>query len=282
MLEDENISLKNKISELKERLNQIYSQSAIEASKSKAFESEFSLYLKACEHAQSERMEGIRLQQDATKFGLAVLTLVLTFAIYIFNIHILLGMLVLLGFGVISCGFMYLLLAGEIRIAKAREYCLELEAHFKRYRWSTQQNEALSLPVIPLWEEYGSKWERDLFAEGPYGKTATYAPFRISMTLTDLLAFVYLTYAYIAHRSELSWITMIIGCIAWVMAVTVQMLLVNTIINKVGRRLARGKETLEEYSKKGIDWQPDTWGNILRLFLALDIIFPKEIKKEKN
>ena len=48
MPEDENIALRNKIAEFKARLNQIYSQAAIDANKSKAFESEFSLYLKAC------------------------------------------------------------------------------------------------------------------------------------------------------------------------------------------------------------------------------------------
>ncbi|MGD0884757.1 MAG: hypothetical protein ABSA46_07785 [Thermodesulfovibrionales bacterium] len=282
MLENENISLRNKITELKERLNQIYSQSAIEANKSKAFESEFSLYVKACEHARSEGIEGIRLQHDATKFGLAVLTVVLAFTVYIFNLHILLGTLILLGFGVISCGFMYLLLSGEIRIARAKGYCLELEAYFKRHRWSAEQNEALTLPGIPLWEEYRSKWEKDFFAEGPYEKTAIYAPFRIAMTVTDLLAFVYLGYSFIAHRSELSWITMIIGCIIWIIAVTIQMLLVHAIINKVGRGLETGEERPEVYQKREIGWQLGTWGTILKLFLDLDIIFPKEIKKETH
>jgi hypothetical protein len=280
MLENENIALRNKITELKERLNQIYSQSAIEANKSKAFESEFSLYVKACEHARSEGVEGVRLQHDATKFGLAVLPVVLALTVYLFNLHILLGILVLLVFGVISCGFMYLLLSGEMRIARARGYCLELEAYFKRYRWSTEQNETLTLPGIPLWEEYRSKWEKDVFAEGPYEKTAIYAPFRIAMTLTDLLALVYLGYSFIAQRSELSWITMIVGGIAWIMAVTVQMLFVNAIINKVGRRLATDKERLEDHQKREIGWQPGTWGTLLKLFLGLDIIFPQEIKRE--
>jgi len=274
MFDDENIALKNKITELKERLNQIYSQSALEAGKSKAFESEFSLYAKACEHARSEQREGIRLQHDATKFGLALLTLFLAFTVYLFDIHILLGMLMLLGSGVISCGFMYMLLAGEIRITRAGEYCLELEAYFKRYRWATEQKEALALPGIPLWEEYRSTWGQDLFSEGPYGRTALYAPFRIAMTLTDLLAFVYLVYSFVAHRSELSWIIMIIGGIIWVMAVTVQMLFVHAILNKGDRKLAMGKEGTAECQKKETGLQPGTWGNILRLFLCLDIIFP--------
>ena len=233
------------------------------------------------EHARSEQTEGIRLQHDATKFGLAVLTLFLAFTVYLFTLHILLGMLMLLGSGIISCGFMYVLLAGEIRITRAGEYCLELEAYFKRYRWATEQKEALTLPGIPLWEEYRSRWGKDLFAEGPYGRTALYAPFRIAMTLTDLLAFVYLVYSFIAHRSELSWITMVIGCIAWGMAVAVQMLFVHAIINKGDRRLAMGKEGPAEYQEKETGRQPGAWSTILKLFLGLDILFPEEIKPEE-
>jgi hypothetical protein len=282
MLKDENIKLKNKIAELKERITQIYSQSAVDANKRRVFESEFSLYLKACEHARNERIEGIRLQHDVTKFGLAILTLFLVFTVYIINMHILFGMLIFLGFGFILCGFMYLLLTGEIRMLRAGEYCYGLEKYFKSYRWSketSEASEAVNLPSIPLWEEYRNKWEKDLFAEGPYEKTAVYAPFRVAMTLIDLSAFAYLIYTFIARRPEISWIVLIISCIVWVMAVTVQMLLVNGIINKVDRRLAIDKERPEGYQEEEIGRQPATWVIILKLFFNQDIIFPKEIKK---
>jgi hypothetical protein len=279
MIENENIMLKNKIAELKERLNQIYSQSAIDAGKSKAFESEFSLYLKACEPARNERMAGIRLQHDATKFGLALLTIGLAFTVYAFNVHIFLATLILLGFGFISCGFMYLLLAGEIQIQRAGDYCNELEAYFKHHRWSTEIYEVLNLARIPIWEEYRSKWDRDIFVKGPYRKTGVYAPFRIAITLTDMLALACLVYSFISHGAERSWSILISSCVVWIAAVTVQMLLVNTIINKVDRRPAAEEEKPEKYQKEEISWAPGTWVNILRLFLALDIIFPKEIRK---
>ena len=163
MLEDENIALRNKIAEFKERLNQIYSQAAIDANKSKAFESEFSLYLKACEHANKEGTDGFRLQHDATKFGLTILVVILAFTVYLFNMHIIFGMFVLLGFGFISCGLMYLILAGEIRITRAGEYCAKLEAYFKQYRWTSEHNASANLPEMPLWEEYRKKWGKDLF-----------------------------------------------------------------------------------------------------------------------
>jgi hypothetical protein len=281
MFEDENILLKNKIAELKERLNKIYSQSAIDANKSKAFESEFSLYLKACELARDERLNGMRLQHDVTKFGLAVLTAALAFSVYVFNMNILLYALILLGFGGISCGFLYVLLAGEIRIKRAGEYCIELEAYFKRYRWSTELNEALNLAKMPLWEEYRSKWDKDIFVKGPYRRTAVYAPFRIAITLTDALALVYLIHSFISHGAERSWIVLIISCMVWIAAVTIQMLFVNTVINKVDRRLAAEEERPEKYRKDEIRWDPGTWINILKLFFNLDILFPKEIKKSE-
>jgi hypothetical protein len=279
MLEDENIALRNKIAELKERLNQIYSQAAIDANKSKAFESEFSLYLKACEHASKEGMDGFRLQHDATKFGLAILVVILAFTVYLFNMHIIFGMFVLLGFGFISCGLMYLVLVGEIRITRAGEYCAGLGTYFKQYRWSSEHNASANLPEMPLWEEYRKKWGSDFFTYGLYEKTAIYAPLRIAMTLTDLLALVYLAHSFVVYRYEIAWIVMIISCLAWVMIVTIQVLLVDAIINKVEMRLEKEKEGLPGHQKETIVRQPGTWVNILKLFLNIDIIFPAEIRK---
>jgi hypothetical protein len=184
-----------------------------------------------------------------------------------------------LGFGFISCGLMYLILAGEIRITRAGKYCAELEAYFKQYRWSSEHNASANLPGMPLWEEYRKRWGNDPFTHGLYEKTAVYAPLRIAMTLTDLLAFVYLAHFFVVYRPEISWIVMIISFLAWVMAVTVQVLLVDAIINKVDMRLEKEKEGLQGYQKKTIGRQPGTWINILKLFLNIDIIFPTEIKK---
>ncbi len=277
MLEDENVALKNKIAELKERLNQIYSQAAIDANKSKSLEGEFSLYLKACEHASKEGTDGFRLQHDATKFGLAILVVILAFTVYLFNMHSVSGMFVFLGFGFISCGLMYLVLAGEIRITRAGEYCAGLEAYFKQYRWSSEQNASANLPEIPLWEEYRKKWGNELFTCGRYEETTIYAPLRIVMTLTDLLALVYLVHSFIVYRPEITWMVMIISCLAWVMVVIVQVLLVDAIINKVGMRLE--KEGLQGCHKKTIGLQPGTWVNIPKLFFTTDIIFPADTRK---
>ncbi len=281
MLEDENenIALRIKIAGLKERLNQIYSQAAIDANKSKAFESEFSLYLKACESADKERTDGFRLQHDATKFGFAALVVILAFTAYLFNLHSIFGMFVLLGFGFISCGLMYLILAGEIRIARAGEYCAELETYFKQYRWSSDLNASANLPGMPLWGEYRKKWGNDFFAHRSHERTVIYAPLRIAMTLTDLLAFIYLAYSFVVYRSEIPWKVMIISFPVWVVVVAVQVLLVDAIINKVDMRPEKEKEGLQGYQRKTIGRFPGTWINLLKLFLAIDIIFPAEIKK---
>ncbi len=278
MREDENITLKNKLAEFKERLNQIYSQAAIDANKSKTFESEFSLYLKACEHASREGTDGFRLQHDAAKFGLAVLVVILAFTAYLFNMHIIFGVFVLLGSGFISCGLMYLILAGEIRIKRAGEYCADLEAYFKQHRWHAEHKASADLPEMPLWEEYRTKWGNDLFNRGLNEKTAVYAPLRISMTLTDLLALVYLIHHFVVNRSEITWTVMIINCLAWVMVVISQVLLVDAVINKAGMKNEK-EEKPEGYKKRTIGRQPGTWVNILKLFFNFDILFPAEIKK---
>ncbi|MDH5202481.1 MAG: hypothetical protein OEZ33_07975 [Gammaproteobacteria bacterium] len=281
MLEEENTALKNKIVELKQRLNQIYTESFMNVNKSRVFENEFSLYLKACEHARNERGESIKQQSDVIKIGLTVLITASALTVYVFNMYIFFGMLILLGLGFLACGFMYLLLNAEIRIIRAGNYCTELETYFKNYRWSTGQNERLNLPTIPLWDEYRFTWDKDLFDERHFGETALYAPFRIAITLIDSLAIMYVIYSFIARHSEISWIVLIVSCIVWVVSVTLQMFLVHSIINKVGIKLAGGeKDRLEEFKKgKGISLKPMTRVNILRLFFILDIIYPKELKK---
>lgn len=178
VVEDEKtIELKNKISELKQRLNQIYAQYFTDTSKSRVFETEFSLYLKPCEHARNEISENLKLQYDVTKIGLSVLIAASALTIYLFKLHVLFGMLILLGFGFFACGFMYLLLAAEIRIMRAAKFCAELETYFQRHRWSTELKENLNLPDIPLWGEYVSKWDKDIFSEGHFEKKLFTDPF---------------------------------------------------------------------------------------------------------
>jgi hypothetical protein len=278
MAEDENIVLKNKITELKERLHQIYSQSAIDANKSKAFENEFSLCLKACEQARNERLENAKLQNDVLKFGLAILTVVLAFAGYLFSTQTFSGIIMLLGFGFIATGCMFILLRGEIRIARAEEYCVEVETYFKQNRWSTELNEALNLSGLPMWEIFRRAWNKDLFADRPYRKTALYAPFRIAITFTDILAFLWFIQAIVSHGSEMSRITVISGFFLWGLVVALQMLFVNAIIDKVDYKIERDKEKPEGY-KKEIIRKSVSWSNIFKLFFVLDILFPKESKK---
>lgn len=76
---------------------------------------------------------------------------------------------------------------------------------------------------------------------------------------------------------------MIVRLILWVVAVIAQILLVHSIINKVDIKLQWvEKDRPEELIKKEINWKPHTWINILRLFLVLDIIFPKALRKSRD
>ena len=59
-MEDEKTAeLKNKIAELKQRLNQLYAQYFSDAREGKVFETEFSLYLKASEVARREKNNAV-------------------------------------------------------------------------------------------------------------------------------------------------------------------------------------------------------------------------------
>jgi|GEM_PF-1557401 len=273
--------LKNKIAELKQRLNQIYAQYFTDTSKSRVFETEFSLYLKACEHPRKEMIESLKLQYDVTKIGLFILVGASALTFYLFEVYILFGMLVLLGFGFCVCGFMYFLLAAEIKIARASDFCAELETYFQNYRWSTELKESLNLPNIPLWGDYIQRWNKDLFDEGHFGEKALYAPFRIIMTLVDFLALIYVIHSFIVKENITNIIIFIACLILWIIAVILQILLVNSILNKIDIRLHRiGKKRPEEVKRQEINWNPHTWINILKLFLLLDLIFPKQTAKD--
>jgi len=274
---EQTIELKNKIAELKQRLNQIYAQYFTDTSRSRVFETEFSLYLKACEHARNEISESLKLQYDVTKIGLFILIGASALTFYLFKVYILFGTLVFLGLGFSACGFMYLLLAGEIKIARASEFCAELETYFQRFRWSSELKESLNLPDIPLWGDYARKWNKDVFDEERSEKKALYAPFRIIITLVDFLALVYAFQLFLFQGYDINFSIFMACLILWVIAVILQILIVNSILNKVDRRLRWiGEKRLEEVKKHEINWNPHTWINIIRLFLLLDLIFPKQ------
>lgn len=279
---EQTVELKDKIARLKQRLNQIYAQYFADTSKSRVFETEFSLYLKACEHARNEINESRKHQYDITKIGLFVLIGASALTFYLFRIYILFGMLVFLGFGFCACGFMYLLLSGEIRIAKASEFCAELENYFQRFRWSTELKESLNLPDIPLWGDFSRKWNRDVFDEGHFVKKALYAPFRITITLVDFLALAYAVQLFLFKEHNITF-GIFIACLAlWVIAVILQIFLADSILNKVEIRLRSiGEKRSEEVKKQGITRDPHTWINIIRLFLLLDLIFPGQTVKDK-
>jgi len=279
---EQTAELKNKVAELKQRLNQIYAQYFTDTSKGRVFETEFSLYLKACEHAREEITESLKLQYDITKIGLFILIGSSALTFYLFKVYVLFGTLILLGFGFCVCGLMYLLLAAEIKKARASDFCKELEKYFQRYRWSTELKESLNIPDLPLWGDYIQAWNKDLFEEGHFEKRALYAPFRISMTLIDFLSLAYVIQSFIITEHNINSSIFMAYLILWVIAVILQILIVNSILNKISVRLGIEEKLPKELKKQEINWNPYTWINILRLFLLLDIIFPKQKVKESK
>jgi hypothetical protein len=277
--DDKTVDLKNKISELRQRLNRIYAQYFTDTDKSRVFEAEFSLYLKACDHARHDIAENRSLEYDITKKGLVVLIAAYVASIYLINVNAFFGAVILLGFGFLACGFMYLLSAAEIRIARASEFCTELETYFQRHRWSTELKEGLNLPEMPLWGEFEGKWDKDMFHEGHFEKKALYGPFRISITLIAISSLFYLIQAFVSQGFKLTYPVLVLCLILWSAVVILQVLIVHTIVNTVDTKLARSEDRPEELTWKKITWQPSTWTNLLRLFLVLDILFPKPLKK---
>ena len=276
IMDDEHtIALKNKVAELKERMSQMYAHSFADASKSKAFEAEFSLFLKSCEDARRERDRSITLQHYAVLSGLTVMIAASVSSIFVFSVHVLFGLLILLGFGFIGCGFLFLLLVGEIRMQRAEDFCADVEAYFRDQRWSAETDQKPGLQVMPMWEAYRRQWNGDVFADGPYRSKALYAPFRIAISVIDLMALVYIVLHFALSHMPSPWPFFVICTVVWMMSVSAQMLLVQTIISKVDYRIKKtevgGQGRIEPVD---VGLYPASWLNILKLFLLLDIVFP--------
>jgi hypothetical protein len=216
----------------------------------------------------------MRLQNNTVLAGLSLFAVASVLSIYFFTAHIFFGMLILLGFGFIGCGLLFLLLAGQIRIARAEGFCSDLETYFKEKRWAMEQNEKLGLPFMPMWEEYRRQWNRDSFTVGPYGARALYAPFRLAITFIDLMALVYVFLHY-TSQGPIPWPFFIACAIAWLLSISAQMLMVQTVLYKVDSRLRRGDDEGRRGTEPfGIDFFPGSWINVLKLFFLSDIISP--------
>jgi hypothetical protein len=276
MHEDEPAAAKDRITDVKQRLQQIYTESFSDINRSKVFEYEFSLYLKACADAREERIAHLKLQHSTTRIGLATLLAAAGLVLYFFSGHVLVCTFLLLAAGFFSCGFMYMLLAGETGVLRTGRYCFDLERFFKRHRWSGEEHEKLHLPTMPLWEEYRAAWDGDVFDERPYGRTALYAPLRIAITALDMLALAFLLYTYVTGPAEKSAAVYVAACAVWAAAVIAQMLFVHAIINKIGFALESAEKSgAERPEELVLGPGAATVGTIVKLFFLSDLIAPQ-------
>ncbi len=276
MYDDETSALKNKIAELKDRLQQIYAESFGDINRAKLFEHEYSLFLKACEHVRDERRDCLAQQNAATRVGLSVLLAGAAFSLYLFSGNVLMCTFLLLLVGFFACGFMYLLLAEEMKAYRASRYCTDLEIFFRRHRWSTEEHQRLNLPTMPLWEDFRVKWEHDRTGLKWRGITALYSPFRVVVTAADLVALANGLYSFIVHPQDASPAVFAAAGAVWIAAVVVQMVIIGSLLSGVANMAEEAEEGVEASSERWrITLGPGTWVNIARLFFLTDLIAPR-------
>ncbi len=265
--------LKNKISELKHRLNQLYAQYFSDTREGRVFEAEFSLYVKAAEHARREKSELLRLQCAILLFGMFLLIGSAGMTIVLFRQQLLLSAFFLLGLGFFACGFLYLLVSVDIRIAQANRFCLDIGEYFQQHRWRTEIKQNLHLPDIPLWEDYSnqrqpaSSWNRRCESR------ALSTPFRIAISFIDLLVPALLIQMLLSGDAVMSRPIMVGYLFLWLAIVCVHMLLVNSLTARAD--MIHLQDIAEEtYPQKSTGIR-HAFMQIPRLFFLLDIVFPK-------
>jgi hypothetical protein len=270
--DDKSAESKNKIAELKHRLNQMYAQYFSDTREGKMFESEFSLYATASEHALREKYEQLRLQHRILKTGMLMLFASAALVIFLFRESILFSTFFLLGLGFLACGFIYLMLSADIRIARAERFSSDLAHYFQQHRWNTETKQNLHLPAMPLWERYVSETDRTAYQDVRCENHALHVPFRIAISLIDLFALAVLVQSLISGGNTTGR-AVAAGCfILWIAAVAAHMMLVYALV----RHTERVREPLRRDNAKGPQRErPRSWIQILRIFFLLDIIFPK-------
>lgn len=276
MRDEENVALKNKVAELKERLGQIYTQSSMEAGRSKVFDHEFSLYLKACEPARAEIRDGARSQHEITGFGVTLLILSLGLVLYFFFDRVTMGLILLLCLGFAACGLMFSLLREEIRSSRGRGYCAQLEQFLKSERWSHQGVSDVRLPQMPLWEEYRTTAEEAREPEHKSG-TSVFTPMRIMLLMTNVIALLYLVQGLALRRAELSWTLPTALGILWLTAVIGQMLLLRTIFRRAEAAI-EGQDAISPRRPDGL-LSAGTWISMVSRFFLADLFLPAGRKR---
>lgn len=272
MEDDTSDESKNKIAELKHRLNQMYAQYFSDTKEGRVFESEFSLYAQASEHALREKSEQRRLQYGILRAGIFMLVASSAFIVFFFRESILFSTVFLLGLGFFACGFIYLMLSSEISIMRAERFSSDLVRYFQQHRWNTESKQNLHLPEMPLWEGYQSKTDMD---SSPYRqciRQALYIPLRIAISFIDLLALAFLFQFLLSGQTMVSK-AVVVGCfVLWLAAVVIHMMLVRVLLVHAESVFEpRGKDREKGTNRE----KPASWTHIIRLFFLLDIIFPR-------
>lgn len=276
MEDDKSGESKDKLSELKHRLNQMYAQYFSDTKEGRVFESEFSLYAKASEHARREQSQHIGLQHGILKSGITMLIVSSAFIIYLFRQYPLFSTFFLLGLGFLACGCMYLLLSAEIRIARAERFCSDLAHYFQSHRWNTDSKQELHLPEMPLWEEYAISADRVSSRSRRCEKQALYTPFRIAISFVDLLALAFLAQSMISGETTIRSLGLIGSFILWFAAVPAHMLLVRSLLTHAERvHDQQDTDSTEDDKTEKTYLDPGSRTQIPRLFFLLDLIFPK-------
>ena len=282
-MEDEKTTeLKNKISELKQRLNQLYAQYYSDTREGKVFETEFALYVNASEQARREKREHVALQYGIVKAGVVMLAASAALIIFFFGQHIFFSTFFLLGLSFFAWGLMYLVHASEIRIARSRQFCSDLGKYFRQYRWSTESSQALRLHDIPLWDTVADEGNPSR-QDGRYGEQALFVPFRIAISFIDLLALALLIQSLISGGAAFGRIGLILCIFLWFLAVPTHMILIDLLARETEIiRQFHGQEPREATQPLKRGRSPRSLIQIFRLFFLLDIIFPRAVKAPSN
>jgi hypothetical protein len=193
--------------------------------------------------------------------------------IVLFRQQFILSAFFLLSLGFFACGFLYLLVSADIKIARANRFSSDIGKYFQQHRWGTEIKQNLHLPDIPLWEDYGNQIQRASSWSRRCEYGALYTPFRVAISFIDLLVPALLIQTLLSGDTLMSKPIMM-GCfIFWFAIVCVHMLLVNSLTARAEmiHQQVDAEET-DPYKSKGFRY---AFVQIPRLFFLLDIVFPK-------
>lgn len=224
---------------------------------------------------REEINESIKQQYQSYNIGLTFLGLLIPSAIAFFLINWqavgpVVSVVIMSAIGCIACGFLYLLLTGEIRIMRGAAFCKNAEHHWVEHEGIDGKDPCSEL----LWEHYVVHWNARTWGKKGRGhhfeRRTLYMPFRILISVTDFVAAAFVLLGlfpqlapHLMSADTFGVETRIASIVVWIAVTLLHVRILDIVLNRVNDLI------------EGSPSEDPGWLRMFKVFCLFDVIRPK-------